>query len=338
METPFIPAPDRHRFVAHRVTSGLAVLLASCIGIAAASPAETAQWPTKPVRIIIAGFTGGVDDFVARLLAPKLTELLGQQVVPENRPGGGGLIGQTAALKSPPDGYTLLLAGGSMAGARYVNASATYDVLRDFTPISHVLATQFVMLVHPAVPARNLKEYVALARSQPGKMTYGTAGAGQLPFWSALLFNSMAGIQAVEVSYKDAAGALIDVMAGRVDYFFAGAPTAAANKAKLRALAVTGSTRSHILPEVPTIAEAALPGYDMPGWASIMGPAGMRREVVDSLNAAIGRALATPDIRDRMQTAGIDPIPSTPEKLASIYADWVERFGKIAKEFGIKPR
>lgn len=338
MGTSFIDAPDRCRLVSRPVTTGVAAVLASCIGITGASVAQTAQWPTKPVRIVIAGFTGGVDDFVARLLAPTLTDLLGQQVVPENRPGSGGLIGQTAVLKSPPDGYTLLLAGGSMAGARYVNASATYDVLRDFTPVSQVLTTQFVMLVHPTVPVRNLKEYVALARTQPGKMTYGTAGAGQLPFWSALLFNSMAGIKAVEVSYKDAAGALIDVMAGRVDYFFAGAPTAAANKARLRTLAVTGSKRSHILPDVPTIAEAALPGYEMPGWASIMGPAGMRRDIVNSLNAAIGRALTMPEVRERMQKAGVEPTPSTPEVLASRYADWGERFGRIVMEYGIKPQ
>ena len=338
MRISSIAARRRYRLVTDQTITGIAVLLAACIGITTASAAQTTQWPTKPVRIIIAGFTGGVDDFVTRLLAPKLTELLGQQFVPENRPGAGGMIGQTLVLKSPPDGYTLLLAGGSMAGARYVNASATYDVLRDFTPVSQVLTTQFVMLVHPTVPARNLKEYVALARSQPGKMTYGTAGAGQIPFWSALLFNSMAGIKAVEVSYKDGARALIDVMAGRVDYFFAGAPTAAANKAKLRALAVTGSTRSLAFPDVPTIAEGALPGYEMPGWASIMGPAGVRREVVDSLNGSIRRALAMPDIRERMRNAGVEPTPSTPEALASKYADWVERFGRIAKEYGIQPQ
>jgi tripartite-type tricarboxylate transporter receptor subunit TctC len=338
MEISSIAARNLCRLVSDRTTTGVAFLLVSCIGITPASAAPTAQWPTKPVRIVIAGFTGGVDDVVTRLLAPALAELIGQQVIPENRPGGGGLIGQTAVLKSPPDGYTLLLAGGSMAGARYVNASATYDVLRDFTPVSQVLTTQFVMLVHPSVPARNLKEYVALARSQPGKMTYGTPGAGQLPFWSALLFNSMAGIKAVEVRYKDGAGALIDVMAGRVDYFFAGAPTAAANKVKLRTLAVTGSTRSNIFPDVPTISEAALPGYEMPGWASIMGPAGMRRDIVDSLNAAIGRALAMPEVRERMLRGGVEPTPSTPEGLAMKYADWGGRFGRIVQEYAIKPQ
>jgi tripartite-type tricarboxylate transporter receptor subunit TctC len=321
-----------------RVSARRAVLLACCLGFTTVAAAQTGKWPDKPVRIIVATGPGGVDDFVARLIAPKLGELLGQQFVVENRPGVGGMLGQTFVLKSPPDGYTLLLAGGSMAGARYVNAQVTYDVLRDFAPVSLVLTTQFVMLVHPTVPARNLKEYIALARSQPGKMTYGTAGAGQIPYWSALLFNSMAGIKAVEVTYKDAGAAIIDVIAGRVDYFFAGAPTAAANKTRLRALAVTGTFRYPIFPEAPTIAEAALPGYEMVGWVSIMGPAGMRRDIVDSLNTAIGRALAIPEVRDRIQNAGAEATPSSPEALASKYADWSERFGKIVKEYGIKPQ
>ena len=303
-----------------------------------AAHAQTGKWPDKPVRIIVAAGPGGLDDFATRLIAPKLGELLGQQFVAENRPGAGGMIGQTFVLKSPPDCYTLLLAGGSMAGARYVNANVNYDVLRDFTPVSLVATTQFAMLVHPSVPARNLKEYIALARSQPGKMTYGMAGAGQIPYWSALLFNSMAEIKAVEVTYKTSAAAIIDVMSGRVDYYFAGLIYAAANKAKLRALAVTGTRRSPIFPEVPTIAEAALSDYEMTGWGSIMGPAGMRRDIVDSLNAAIGRSLAMPEIRDRMQNAGAEATPGTPEALARKYSDWVERFGNIAKQYGIKPQ
>ena len=318
-------------------TASVLFMWALVTGIPAAH-AQPVKWPDKPVRIIVAVGPGGVDDFVTRLIAPRLGERFGQQFIVDNRPGAGGLIGQTIVLKSPPDGYTLLLAGGSMAGARYVNANVNYDVLRDFTPVSLVVTTQFVMLVHPTVPARSLREYIALARSQPGRMTYGMIGAGQIPYWSALLFNSMAGIKAVEVTYKDPATAIIDVIAGRVDYFFAGAVAAAGNKAKLRTLAVTGGTRSPIFPEVPTVAEAALPGFEMPGWGSIMGPAGMRRDIVDALNAAIGRILAMPEIRDRMQNAGAEATPSTPEALARKYADWVERFGKIAKQAGIKPQ
>ena len=324
------------RKAAHVATATLALLLA----LAAVLPAAYAQvgkWPEKPVRIIVPAGAGGGDDFATRLIAPKLGELLGQQFIVENRPGAGGMIGQTLVAKSPSDGYTLLLAGGSMAGARYVNANVSYDVLRDFSPVSLLQTSQFVMLVHPSVPARNIKEYIALARSRPGQMTYATVGFGGTPYWSTVLFNNMARIQAIEIPYKTGPEAIVDVMSGRVDCFFGSTTTAVANKAKLRALAVTSATRSPVLPEVPTMAEAALPGYDMPTWSSIMGPAGMRRDIVASLNAAIGRTLAMPDVRERFVTAGSEPAPSSPEELAKRFADWIERYGKIAKQVGIKP-
>jgi len=248
------------------------------------------------------------------------------------------MIGQNLVLKSAPDGYTFLLAGGSMAGARFVNAQVTYDVLRDFTPVSLLETSPFVMVAHPGVPAKNLKEYIALARAQPGKMTYATLGAGQMPFWNALLFNSMARVQAVEVQYKNFADAIVDVISGRVDYVFAPSALAVANKARLRALAITGGSRLAMFPEVPTMAEAALPDYDLPAWRSVMGPAGLRRDIVESLNAAIARALGSPDIRERLIQAGSQPAPSTPEDLSKRYADWILIFGKIAKETGLKPQ
>jgi tripartite-type tricarboxylate transporter receptor subunit TctC len=169
-------------------------------------------------------------------------------------------------------------------------------------------------------------------------MTFGMIGAGQIPYWSAILFNSMARIQAVEVTYKTSSEALIDVMSGRIDYFFAAVNQAVAQKDKLRTLAVTARTRSPALPEVPTVDEAALPGYDMPAWTSIMGPAGVRPEIVGALNAAIGRALAMPDTREKFAVSGLEPAPSTPEALTKRYADWIQRFGKIAKEAGLKPQ
>jgi tripartite-type tricarboxylate transporter receptor subunit TctC len=316
-----------------------AVLLSIVMSVAVlpAAHAQTGKWPEKPVRIVIASAPGGGDDFVTRLIAPKLAELLGQQFIAENRVGGGGLIGQSYVQKSASDGYTLLLAGGSMAGARLINVNVTYDVLRDFSPISQLETSPFVLVVHPTVPARNLKEYIALARSRAGGMTFATLG-GQMPFWNAVLFNSMARVKAVEVPYKSIADATVDVMAGRIDYLFAPAPTAVANRAKLRALGVTSAKRSPMFPEVPSIAEAALPDYDFPSWRSIMGPAGMRSDIVQSLNAAIGRTLAMPDIRERMLNAGSEPMPSSPEELSKRYAHWIERFTKAAKDAGIKPQ
>src|SRR3989454_3401891 len=193
-----------------------AVLAALCAS--AASAAE--PYPVKPVRIIVAVGAGGGDDFVARQLAAKLGELLGQQFIVENRPGAGGLIGQSFVAKSPPDGYTLLLAGGSMAGARYVNANMGYDLARDFTPVSLLEISPFALVVNSSFPARSVNEFIAHARANPGKLTFGTLGAGQIPYWSVALFNSMTGIDAVEVQYKSPADAILDVVTGRIDYFF----------------------------------------------------------------------------------------------------------------------
>lgn len=299
--------------------------------------AQTGKWPEKTVRLVVATAPGGGDDFVTRLLAPKLSELLNQQFIVDNRAGAGGMIGQTHVMKSPPDGYTWLLAGGSMAGARYVNAAVTYDVMRDFTPVSLLEISPFIMVVHPTVPARTAKDYVALARSQPGKMTYATLGAGQIPYWAALLFNNMAGVKALEVPYKGFSEAVSDLISGRVDYYFAPSATAVAHKDRLRLLAVTSIARSPSFPDIPPLSEA-VPGYDMPAWRSIMGPAGVRRDIVVSLNNAIGRALAMPDVQEKMRGVGSDPNPSTPEALTKRYVDWIERFGKIAKASGVKPQ
>ena len=179
------------------------------------------SYPAKPVRIIVAVGPGGGDDFAARTLAAKLTEIISQQFFVENKPGAGGMIGQTYVAKSAPDGYTLLLAGGSMAGAKYVNANMGYDLLRDFTPVSLLETSPFALIANPALPAKTVQELVTYGRANPGKLTYATLGAGQIPYWGVVLFNSMAGIQAVEVQYKGPADAMLDIIAGRVDYFVA---------------------------------------------------------------------------------------------------------------------
>jgi tripartite-type tricarboxylate transporter receptor subunit TctC len=295
-------------------------------------------YPSKPVKIVVATGAGTVDDLPARIVADKLSQTLGQQFFVENRPGAGGSIGQTFVMKSPPDGYTLLLAGGSMAGARYANANVTYDLLRDFTPISQVVTSEFALVVNPALPVRDVKELIAYAKANPGKVTYGTIGAGQMPYWNLMLFNSLTGVQVVEVPYKATPEVLTDIIAGRVDYYITGLASSLPLKDKLRILAVTTRNRSQSAPEVPTMAEAALPDYDMPSWSSIMGPAKMQPEHVAILNKAIGQALALPDVRERFQKLGITPAPSTPEELRKRYEHWMAIFGKIAKDVGLKPQ
>jgi tripartite-type tricarboxylate transporter receptor subunit TctC len=312
-------------------------LLVAVLFVVVSAVHAQAKWPEKPVRIIVATTPGGGDDFVTRLISPSLGKILGQQFIVENRAGAGGLIGQTFVQKSAPDGYTWLLAGGSMAGTRLVNANATYDVLRDFSPVSQLEISPFVLVVHPSVPAKNLKEYVALARGPSAKINFATLG-GQMPYWNAMHFNSMARIKATEIPYKVIGDALIDVMAGRVDYFVAPSAQYVANKDRLRALGITAAKRSPAFPEIPSIAEGGVPGYDLPAWRSIMGPAGVRRDIVDSLNGAIRKTLALPEIRDKMLGVGSEPMPGSPEELNKRYAEWIAIFTKVAKEAGLTPK
>ena len=315
------------------IKRGLGLLLLFWAALAGAQ-----TYPAKPVRIIVAVGPGGGDDFTARQVAAKLSEIIGQQFFVENRPGAGGMIGQTYVARSAPDGYTLLLAGGSMAGAHYVNANMGYDLLRDFTPISLLEQSPFALIANPALPAKSLSELIAHARANPGKLTYATLGAGQIPYWGVVLFNSMAKIHAVEVQYKSPADAQLDIIAGRVDYFVAPVVTALGAKEKARVLGVTTQSRSEMLPDVPTIDEAGVPGYDMPAWRSLMGPAGMNAEIVQTLNRAVARALQEPDLRERFAKAGSVPSPSTPQELRSRYEHWMAIFGKIAKEARLQPR
>jgi tripartite-type tricarboxylate transporter receptor subunit TctC len=312
--------------------------VAAILGLLVAGIAAAQTYPSKPVRIIVASGPGSGDDFATRTLAHELSIILKQQFVVENRPGAGGVIGQTAVMKSPPDGYTLLLAGGSMAGAKFVNAAATYDVLKDFTQISTIETAPFALVASPALPAKDLKEFIAYARANPGKLSFGTIGAGQIPWWAVHQFNSMAGVKATDVTYKDTAGAMTDVMTGRLDYFVSPMVGAIAAKDKLRVLAVTSAERSPMLPDVPSVAEGGLAGYDMPAWRSIMGPAGIPQDVVMTLNKAIQQALASPDLKERYAKAGSMPLGSTPEQLRQRYELWMGIFAKIAKETGVKPQ
>ena len=302
-----------------------------------ASVASAQNYPTKPIRFVVATGPGGGDDFVARLLAPKLSELLGQQVFVENRPGAGGMVGQSFVAKSPPDGYTVLLAGGSMAGAKFVNAAITYDLLRDFTPISLIETAPFALVVSPSLPARSVGEFIALAKARPGQLNYGTLGAGQIPFWAALLFNSMTGIQAQEVQYKSPAEATTDVMTGRIHYWFSPMATAVGAKDKVRVLGVTTPARVPQMPELPAIAEG-LAGFQMPAWRSMMGPSGVRDDVVQVLNRAVARSLEAPEVRERMTNAGSIPQSSTPAELRKRYEEWVQIFGKIAQDTKLQPQ
>ena len=316
------------------------IILALGSGALAAPFATRAQqpYPNRPVRIIVASAAGAGDDIPARMLAAKMSELVGQQFVVDNRPGAGGMIGQTFVAKAPPDGYTLLLAGGSMAGAHHVNANMGYDLQRDFSPVSLIETVPWSFVANPALPVRTVQEFIAYAKARPGKLSYGTIGVGQIPYWSVRLFNSMAGINALEVPYKGTPEALTDLVAGRLDFYFPAVVNAVTLKDKARIMAVTSRARSALLPDVPTLAESGLPDYEMPAWRSIMGPAGMPREIVDILNRTMVTALASPDLRDKLAGTGSVAQSSTPDELRKRYADWSNIFGRIAREAGLKPQ
>lgn len=316
------------------------MILALGSGALAAPFASRAQqpYPSRPVRIIVASAAGAGDDIPARMLAAKMSELVGQQFVVDNRPGAGGMIGQTFVAKAPPDGYTLLLAGGSMAGAHHVNANMGYDLQRDFSPISLIETVPWSFVANPALPVRTVQEFIAYAKARPGKLSYGTIGVGQIPYWSVRLFNSMAGINALEVPYKGTPEALTDLVAGRLDYYFPAVVNAVTLKDKARIMAVTSRARSALLPDVPTLMESGLPDYEMPAWRSIMGPAGMPREIVDFLNRTMVTALASADLRDKLASTGSVAQSSTPDELRKRYLDWSNIFGKIAREAGLKPQ
>ena len=289
--------------------------LIAALAVHASVAAAAEDYPVRPVRIIVAAGPGGGDDFTARQLAAKLSELLGQPFIVENRPGAGGMIGQSSVAKSPPDGYTLLLAGGSMAGARYVNANMGYDLLKDFTPISLVETSPFVLVINSNLPARDVKEFIALARSRPGKMTYATIGAGQIPYWSVVLFNYVAKIDALEVPYKGPAEAMLDVITGRVDYYF----TPVGRRRDER-----GEAARARRDDPRALQHAARRADDGRGGHAGLRDAGMAQHHGAGGNAPRGRAHAQPhdrpgsrteDLRERFLKAGSVPQASSPEDL-----------------------
>lgn len=297
------------------------------------------DYPTKPVRIVLGFTAGGTDDYVARLIAPRLGQILGQQVMVENRPGAGGLIAWEYVAKSvQSDGYTLTQGGGSMTTAQHLRSKPPFDVLRDFTPISLISTTSYVLVVHPSVPAKTVKELVAVARANPGKLNYASPGVGVLGHLAGELFKSMARLDIVHVPYRGGTAIYPDLTSGRVDMYLP--PPASVlphlSSGRVRALGVTSTKRASILPDVPSISEAALPGYEISGWYAIHGPKAVPRDIVNKLNAAIQRVVVAPDIRERLLKAGLEPQTNSPDEMAEMLKAGVEKFGNIIRTAGIK--
>jgi len=319
----------------------LAALAIACAPALAQTPPPGAgqTYPAKPVRFI-AGFpAGGPSDIVTRAVAKRMSELMGQPVVVENRSGAGGHIAVEALTKAPPDGYTILLAGSFLTIGPSLYAKLSYDPVRDIAPVGLIARNQYLLVVHPAVPAKSTKELIALARSRPGQLNYGSSGVGAPPHLATELMKTMVRIDAVHVPYKGATPAIADLLGGHIDFYIGGISglLPQVRSGKLRALAVTGTKRSGELPNVPTIAEAAIPGYDISTWFGVVAPAGTPADIVSRLNATLVKIVGEKDTQAYLAAQGLEPATSTPNELAAIIRDEIPKFATIVKTAGIKP-
>lgn len=306
---------------------------------AVGTPALAQTFPTKPVRFVVAFSAGGPSDTVARAVGRRMSDLLGQPVVVENRPGAGGIIGTQLVAKAPPDGHTLLHGGGYLTIAPGLYKSLPYTLEKDFVPVGLIVSTQFVLISHPSVPARSLRELITLAKARPGVLNLGSAGSGSPPHLAGELMKTMAKINLSHVAYKGATPALTDVIGGHIDLYFCGISAAIPpiKAGQVRALAVTSWKRSSQLPDVATMAEAGLPGYDITTWFGLLAPAGTPRAIVERLNRAIGQAVTEPELRSFLRSQGVEASPSTPEEFSGQITKEIRKFTDIVRTAGIQP-
>lgn len=306
-----------------------------------ATEVRAQPYPSKPLRLVVGNAPGGSDDTHGRLLCQRLAEHYGQPCIVDNRSGSGGAVARAFVAKSPADGYTLLLAAHSSAAAPHLYPKAQVDPVKDFAPVSLVAITHQVMVVHPAVPAKTVKAFIALARTRDGKLNFGSTGVGGGPHLNAELFLTLANLKATHIPYKGAgAGIYVDLLAGQLDFYIGPISTALAyiGSGRVRPLAVTGASRASKLPDVPTMAEAALPGYEMSGWYGIFVPANTSAETVTSLSAALMKQIASPQLREAYLALSTEPKSSTPEEMAKRLVDDIAKYGRIIKLAGIQPQ
>ncbi len=311
--------------------------LAIALGALAAGFAHAQPYPNKPIKIVAPFAPGGGTDFIARLIAQKLTEKLGAQVVVENKPGAGGNLGAEQAVRSPADGYTLLLVAGSYT----VNPSLyklTFDPVSDITPIIQLSQGPFIVAVHPSVPAKTLKELIDLVKKQPDKLSYASAGSGSITHLASAMFVDMAKLQIVHIPYKGTGPALNDAIAGNVQVLFGSPSTTIPHikSGRLRALAVTTTNRIGAAPDVPTVAESGLAGYEVVLWHGLVGPKGLPRAIVDRINAEANQILKVKEMDTLLATDGVAAAGGTPEQFAATIKSDIERWGKVVKQAGVK--
>ncbi len=295
-----------------------------------------AEYPDRPVRIVVPVAAGGGVDVMARLMAQKLGERWGQQFVVENRPGAGGIIGVKVAIAAPSDGYTLLYTPSALSLAVAVNKTAPYDVAKDLTPIINVAVSPYALVVHSSVPVTNLKEFIAYAKANPDKISYGSAGVGTGSHLAGELLKTMAGIQMTHVPNKGINPALIDLMGGQVQAMFASVPALLTEKGgRIRPIAMAEKKRSALLPDLPTIDESGLPGFEAGNWVGFLAPAGLDAALVKKLNAEIISIMDTPEMKAKFDQLGFDRIGSTPEEFGATVREDVGKWREVIKRAGI---
>jgi tripartite-type tricarboxylate transporter receptor subunit TctC len=313
--------------------------IAALVLLAAVSLAQAQNWPSKPIKYIVNFAPGGTTDILARLLSPKLSESLGQPLIVENKPGQAGSIGAAELARAAPDGYTI---GAGTISSHAINASLysnlPYDVLKDFAPITLLATLPNMLVVHPSIPANNVQELIAFLKANPNKHSFGSAGNGTSQHMSGELFKIMAGVQMQHIPYKGSGPMLPDLLGGVLSMSFENLTTAypPAKQGKLKALAVTSARRSFIAPEVPTLAEAGLAGYDISSWQALFAPAGVPKPIIDRLYAETAKALKAPDVVKRLQDLGLDAGGITPQEMTAKLREDIPRLGKIVRDSGAK--
>jgi tripartite-type tricarboxylate transporter receptor subunit TctC len=313
--------------------------LAACLAtVATTGYAQAQNYPNKPIKLIVPFAPGGFTDVVARVLGIRLSAALGQQFVIENKAGAGSVIGTDFVAKAAPDGYTLVMVSTTHVISPWIYKSMPYDPIKSFTPVTKLVDSAYVLLVNPKVPAKNVQEFVALAKANPDTIHYASSGNGSSQHLMAGLFASMTGAPLKHVPYKGSGGAANDLVAGVVESSFAGVPNALAQvpQGRLRALAVTTAKRIPQMPDVPTLQEAGVAGYDASVWLALLAPAGTPRDIVMKLNTEIAKVMATPETQKALFDAGVSVAPSTPEAIGAYMVQEQARWGKVVKETGIK--
>jgi tripartite-type tricarboxylate transporter receptor subunit TctC len=319
-----------------RVSSLVALAMLS---FAAAAPCTAQEYPSHPIKMIVPFGAGGPTDIFTRLLAEELRKALKEPFVMENRPGAGTIIGTEAAAKSPPDGYTLLMISATQTTTETLVPNKSYKLLRDFVPVASLLNSELVMVVHPSVPVNSVEEFIALAKSKPGALNYASSGVGSNYHMAGELFKNLTGTDILHVPYKGSSGARNDIISGQIEMMFDSVPSMAPmiQAGRVKALATTGKMRSAILPDIPTLSEAGVPGYEATIWIGVMAPAGTPQSIVTLLNTEINKILARADVVEAWRKQGATAMSMTPEQFEGYVQSEIDKWARVIKANEIKP-